>query len=173
MAKDYTYAYRNILDQSTKIQSEGVVVPLLPANINPAGQELLAYLRVLHNHVEAQDLNPIANTLVERALSDAEQFYTDVTGNAPDYEWIKKRIPRDLQGFILEIKEENLLGFGSISSKESWLSKISESFDKPDSLFFFVTDLDFGFWLVTLWTKVFFKEFNCNNFTSLLFFFKP
>jgi hypothetical protein len=86
MAKDYTYAYRNILDQSTKIQSEGVVVPLLPANINPAGQELLAYLRVLHNHVEAQDLNPIANTLVERALSDAEQFYTDVTGNAPDYE---------------------------------------------------------------------------------------
>jgi hypothetical protein len=84
--KNYIYAYKNILDQSTEIQSKGVVVPSLPASINPAGQELLAYLKVLKQHVNDNDLGLLETTLVGRALPNAEQFYTDVVGHAPNYE---------------------------------------------------------------------------------------
>jgi|GEM_PF-2726483 hypothetical protein len=84
--KNYIYAYKNILDQSTEIQSKGIVLPLLPANINPIGQELLAYLKVLKQHVNDNDLGLLETALVERALPDAEQFYTDVVGHAPNYE---------------------------------------------------------------------------------------
>jgi hypothetical protein len=85
MAKDYVFAYKGILEKSAGIQGQGVVVPLLPANINPAGQELLAYLRTLKQLEGGETLNSMQKMLVERALPEAEQFYTDVTGNSPDY----------------------------------------------------------------------------------------
>lgn len=86
MAKNYVYAYEGIKKQATELGTE------LPEHINPNGVALLDYLKglkeqklALEGKVEKTMEEKMSKMLIDKAIPDAENFYTDVVGNAPDY----------------------------------------------------------------------------------------
>lgn len=86
-SKNYTYAYNNILKQSQEIQRNGIDITVLPGTIEPKSQALLKYIQDLHRYQDHNiiTLDSFQEKLIERALPDAESFYTDITGNLADY----------------------------------------------------------------------------------------
>ena len=100
MAKNYNNAYQRIKDKAIELRDKvlgpdrAVILPKLPDYYNntPATQNFLEnYLISLKPY---KDEDTSGSSLAKQALqmeitnafNDAEQFYIDVTGSAPNYE---------------------------------------------------------------------------------------
>ena len=92
MAKDYVYAYKGIKDDAIALR-ERIDLPVLTDQINPQGTELLNYLKALKsaktilNDTENKSIEQkMSEMMIDRAISPAEMFYTDVVGHSPVYD---------------------------------------------------------------------------------------